>query len=275
MYSSTKKLKNKALWGIILGGVLMLVAPYFLTRETWLPGFLHSGQIGDTIGGITAPIVNFLGAILVYFALLAQVKANEIIQGQIEEQKQHSNYQRELEIIDSHINYIIRQIENLTRKEDLRSYGTFEQAHREDKNYLILKGSDAVKLILTDLIRFFPDVYLHKSESEIYMSVEKSDELMGILHMIWQTLQKIKSTNFTANDKQLHLLPLRNEFDYKIFYPLVNELIEYANDVRRPKCSKCDKIHGQIPTDFYTQIEKIDELITELSDDPVARIKLP
>ncbi|MBY0345760.1 MAG: putative phage abortive infection protein, partial [Neisseriaceae bacterium] len=52
--------------------------------------FANSGQIGDTIGGTTAPFIGLLSAVLVYRALQAQIEANEIIQEQIEEQKTES-----------------------------------------------------------------------------------------------------------------------------------------------------------------------------------------
>ncbi|AXT49692.1 hypothetical protein D1818_02220 [Aquimarina sp. BL5] len=47
--------------------------------------FSNTGGIGDTIGGITAPFINGLAAILVFLAFKAQIKANEIFKNQEEE----------------------------------------------------------------------------------------------------------------------------------------------------------------------------------------------
>jgi hypothetical protein len=44
--------------------------------------FSDTGQIGDTIGGITAPFINGIAAILVFIAFKAQIKANEIFKNQ-------------------------------------------------------------------------------------------------------------------------------------------------------------------------------------------------
>ncbi len=89
-----KRLKNSTLI-IIIGGVLILFAPYLLTRNAGIVDFTSTGSIGDTIGGITAPIVNFLAALLVYYAFRAQIDANSIIIHQFfeakEDQKKSNN----------------------------------------------------------------------------------------------------------------------------------------------------------------------------------------
>jgi hypothetical protein len=40
--------------------------------------FAHIGQIGDVTGGITGPILNFLGMLIVYYSLREQLRANNI-----------------------------------------------------------------------------------------------------------------------------------------------------------------------------------------------------
>jgi hypothetical protein len=71
-------MKKNALAVLILGALLVMFFPYLMTRKVGLIDFSETGNIGDTIGGITSPIVGFVGAILVYFALLEQIKANEL-----------------------------------------------------------------------------------------------------------------------------------------------------------------------------------------------------
>ncbi|HNR21033.1 MAG TPA: hypothetical protein PKN75_14555 [Bacteroidia bacterium] len=78
---------DKAVKLLLIGILLTIIAPYFLTRSWGLLDFSSTGQIGDTIGGITAPITSLIGAILVYFALKEQIKANKIIQDQVSDQK--------------------------------------------------------------------------------------------------------------------------------------------------------------------------------------------
>lgn len=57
--------------------LLVVVSPALLTQFSGLISFsAESGAIGDIIGGITAPLVNILGALLIYISFQEQVKAN-------------------------------------------------------------------------------------------------------------------------------------------------------------------------------------------------------
>jgi hypothetical protein len=68
---------------LILGLIILLVPPIFV-----MPSFLDffdfsdKGEIGDTIGGLTSPFINAIGAILVFIAFKEQVKANDLIKEQ-------------------------------------------------------------------------------------------------------------------------------------------------------------------------------------------------
>ena len=80
-------LKRKEIVILTIIGLLILMIPVILVEGPSIISFKNTGQIGDTIGGITAPFLSFFGAILVYFTLRAQIKANEKIQDQFDEQK--------------------------------------------------------------------------------------------------------------------------------------------------------------------------------------------
>lgn len=83
---------------LVIGIMLMILGPIILIRPSFLPvfNFSQSGEIGDTIGGITAPIVNLLGALLVYYSFLAQQKANALqfdsLKSEIDFNQRFSNY---------------------------------------------------------------------------------------------------------------------------------------------------------------------------------------
>ena len=64
--------------------LIILITPTFLTLPSIYKflNFDKTGQIGDTIGGITAPFLNGLTIILVFIAFKAQIKANECIKEQ-------------------------------------------------------------------------------------------------------------------------------------------------------------------------------------------------
>jgi hypothetical protein len=61
-------------------------------------------EIGDSIGGITAPFLSFFGSILVYLALKAQVNANNQFQKQFELQKFESQFYEMLRIHRENVN---------------------------------------------------------------------------------------------------------------------------------------------------------------------------
>lgn len=68
---------------ILIAGII-IVCPIILTLPAIIDlfDFSNKGSIGDTIGGITAPFINGLAAVLVFLAFKEQIKANEIFKNQ-------------------------------------------------------------------------------------------------------------------------------------------------------------------------------------------------
>lgn len=73
--------------------LLIFISPLLLTQLPSLVDFTETGNIGDTIGGITAPFVNLLAAYLVYKSFTAQIRANS--QQRIEHNKQIAHLNKE------------------------------------------------------------------------------------------------------------------------------------------------------------------------------------
>jgi hypothetical protein len=71
------KYNTLALILIFIGFLLVLSLPWLLSQYSWKFGFSETGQIGDTIGGITAPVIGFMSAILIYFSFKIQFDANK------------------------------------------------------------------------------------------------------------------------------------------------------------------------------------------------------
>lgn len=60
---------------------LTIFLPFLLTRQTFVGiGFSNTGEIGDTIGGLTAPAIGILSIYLLYKTLMAQIKSNDVNQ---------------------------------------------------------------------------------------------------------------------------------------------------------------------------------------------------
>jgi hypothetical protein len=82
MKFNLNKLTNLQLILILL--LIILVIPLLLKNiaiGSWFD-YTDSGGIGDTLGGITAPFINGLAALLVFITFKEQVKANSLIQQQ-------------------------------------------------------------------------------------------------------------------------------------------------------------------------------------------------
>ncbi len=123
-------------------GLLIGLMPFLFTRRSWWISFTETGEIGDTIGGITAPFIGILSSILVYRALKAQIDANKIITAQFKQQKQIANLLQRLAFI----------------REDIDKY-TFTTYELSYKNYplgeeYIPEKHDGLKAILTMLAHF-------------------------------------------------------------------------------------------------------------------------
>lgn len=91
-------LNNQVLFVIVIC-MLSIAAPWIFTRSSFVGvSFNETGQIGDTIGGLTAPFFNLLSVVLLYSALRSQIRANELVQSQI----QIDFFYREIEQLDKY-----------------------------------------------------------------------------------------------------------------------------------------------------------------------------
>ncbi len=65
---------------LVIALIILLIPPLLSLPSIFeIFNFSNKGQIGDTIGGITAPFINGLAAILVFLAFKAQIEANKIL----------------------------------------------------------------------------------------------------------------------------------------------------------------------------------------------------
>ncbi|WP_421876340.1 hypothetical protein [Marinoscillum sp.] len=88
----------------VLIALVILLMPWVLTGRAIIQGldFSNSGQIGDTIGGITAPFIGLISAFVVWKAFKAQIDANKLFQSE----REQSNIYELLKMIDAEIEKI-------------------------------------------------------------------------------------------------------------------------------------------------------------------------
>ncbi len=82
---------------LIIGAIAIISLPIITTQFSWLFDFSNTGEIGDTLSGTTAPVIGIVSALLIYFSFRAQIRANEIIQIQFNQQKLDQKEDKEFE----------------------------------------------------------------------------------------------------------------------------------------------------------------------------------
>jgi hypothetical protein len=162
---------------LFIGIPLFLLSPFLLTGFSYFKwaDFTSTGQIGDTIGGITAPIVNLISAILIYLSFRQQLLANEIQIDLINAEKNKDISRSERELLILHYNEIKGSINSLKyqathiKASNTRNmfYGTealetFMEEITSIDNYDTHEFWFSINLILIDVETFID--FLNKSE---------------------------------------------------------------------------------------------------------------
>jgi hypothetical protein len=169
-------MNKKSKWFLFIGIVIIIViSPTFLTLPALFKfwDFSQSGQIGDTIGGITAPIINLLGAILVYLSFNEQIKANNLQRGSLDNEIKKNIEQR-------NYNSIIHDIDNL--RADINDFRIFDANASQGMNALYefqktianAKTKEALEQIVTTQ-PFFNFYFLIASTDNIFTTIKKND----------------------------------------------------------------------------------------------------
>lgn len=128
---------KRILW---IGAPVLLLLPIIAIILDRFFDFTNNAPLGDTLGGLTAPIIGVISAMLIYFSFRAQINANRIIQQQITDQKLEENAKREFNYqmeLCRHIEVIIDNYECLDRSNSTAEY--------------FYKGNEALDVLLRNL----------------------------------------------------------------------------------------------------------------------------
>lgn len=131
----------------IVGGILLL--PIILTNDWfYIIDFNNSGEVGDTIGGITAPFLSIIGSVLIYLTLKSQIKANKEVSDQINIQNFETKFFEMLRVYRENINdWKLLSVNDLNKNMNERYlyegrivanqiYGLFKELFEEIDNFL-------------------------------------------------------------------------------------------------------------------------------------------
>lgn len=217
---------------LIWGTLLMVVAP-FVFMIVYNIRLSDSAEIGETIGGITSPIVGLLGSILLYFALSAQIDSNKLIANQIEEDKRKERKQKEEEQVSQLYNFFASSITDFTF-EDKTSVN-----QNNINNMVVYKGSIALDYFVDFLQEQNIDAHneakiLENRDTREFVSIIKSADLL---------INALKLAKLDSEDKKFYKNLIEHQLTYKIS-PNFDSISEYGKKIEM--CS-CGLAHGTFP----------------------------
>ena len=211
---------------LLIGIPLCLLTPLIFTLPLGWANFSNTGSIGDTIGGITAPFINILGAILVFLALKAQIEANLVIQNQIDRQDAEKKLENESKQLNKYYS-------NLKSSIDGFKYSTIEPWDIGDNEKLVLEGSEAIYKMFSDYICEY-----HGNEDDI-ASNPKITELISMLEICEKLLERINVSEIA--DRETLWTLTSHQFCYRIFPRLSDD---YPDRIDTYFCESCNMDHG-------------------------------
>ncbi|OXB04663.1 hypothetical protein [Flavobacterium pectinovorum] len=234
---------------MIAGILCIAVTPYLFTQLGVGIDFTsqNANNIGGTIGGITAPFTGLLGSLLVYYALLEQVKANKLIQKQLDEQKVSDEeskvvgyLKKQLEIINSDINAIHFNFSPTKTNEGQTFQGS------------TLNGSDAIRKYL----------YILKSANRNCDSVLFAEyyQIDSIKHLLKLIDNFVKTTIVeTISEKDMRYLTNEIKYHYISKIKIQFDLFEEYKSTKLAQCRACNKYHQGIPNEFFDLTHSINK----------------
>lgn len=194
--------KNSMLWigglTLVLGGTAALLAPSLLTQTLGGWNFTQTGQIGDTIGGTTAPILSLTGSILVFLAFREQIKANRLIQEQFQKK---SGFEQLLRLYDE-------------LKTEIESF-----------SYVKVAGPDGGKLIEgPNAVASYGKSFNSHLKHGVVMNEESHRKLQFYLEYFSIIVRKTTTTDLTDDDRYLISTLINQLFQSKLWNIYIHSL---------------------------------------------------
>jgi hypothetical protein len=219
-----KSLLKIAIIVLAVGVICMLVGPYLFFRNGNI-SFAETGQIGDAIGGITAPISGLLGSVLVFLALKSQVIANKTIQEQIHDHKLEEQMKKQVAYVSDLYKYFLNSIR------------TFETKY--------YKGHKAIMKAMS-LLAESERMNAH-DEGRLYYGT--AAELYGILKLGKLFCEQVNKSRMDEHDKRYFKELIKHHYDTFILPYLVK-------NTGKPVCEVCGETHNGVPFKMLAMIEE-------------------
>ena len=221
---------------LVIGLLLILISPFLFTRlyfNDWFD-FSNTGQIGDTIGGITAPIVNLLGAFIVYISFMAQVKANEIQQTALEDEKKRNRLNNNFSTLLPLLKEYQEDFEKLGGKDILMKFrGSFESFVKTE-----IKQSNNPNILI-------------KLPQTVFSNITIFTDYYMMFKFLLMVLNRLKSIELNYEDKEL-LISISQTFYEIQLKEDIDKIIEQYSLLRKKQI--------EIPENKYNFFSTIQDI---------------
>lgn len=194
----------------------------------------ETGPIGDTVGGLTAPVVSLLNAVLVYHAFRQQLIANKIQREAIEKEQARYESQRDFEVLLKLFEKIEIEAKKITfhrelkNGRDLQLYGSnaveealfFELEHilkhsyndlsQHSKEYLFTVDLPSGKVLwrnrnnrdsIINICAYDPEIQINLSTAYLYITDSIVPQYLSLLPIVNEWAQRLDVSRMSFPDK--------------------------------------------------------------------------
>lgn len=213
---------------IFLFGFTIIATQYNL----WFD-FNNTGQIGDTIGGLTAPTIGIFSALLIYLSFRAQIQANYIVQSQIEKQEKTETGKKQIEFIVILLNQVREEINEF---EHTQTVGL-----GANKQFVKRRGAEAIAYLLGEMS------FIGTNNEDVLKNINYQ-RYKGLVTIFEDLVRVVFTSEIKKADKTYFLSQLKYLFNFKL----------YLNGQQRiEQCKLCGKEHINVPCLINTKFDDI------------------
>lgn len=224
-----KKYQNAALVLMAVALISVAVLVWILINYSCKINFGQTGQLGDTIGGITAPVIGLLSAGLIYLSFLIQHEANRL---------QWKAFMTESRM--KYISDLSKEIDNFSKnlsfKTEIKTLNTLlSDTYEQDKILELIEKGEIQRIILKLNLFFDKNILLfkliHPIPSDIDTDIRNGFILEGITKSMdfFQEISILKTVlNKIINDTHYNKLSIFSLLHRRI--TIYHLLIEHSKN---------------------------------------------
>lgn len=238
---------------LVVGTVLALFSPVFFTRALTSISYATTGQIGDTIGGLTAPVIGIMGAVLVFLALVAQVRANEQVQKQIKDQKKDDWEQEAFDSLFAIFRQVLADLDSVAIVRD-ESWGssTARMTGEIQPQFVTYSGVRGLRKVLDRTAREHCARIRDEPGGDEFTYEKEFIWIQDVLGVFQILLQRLKTVELSLPDRETLTSLIKHLFQSRI------------SNLLPSKCPACEEDHHHFPDDFCNAVESLRTNIKEL-----------